>query len=151
LVAAPPLIAPEFASPLVEKGFIPCDLDSCRTAHENVYACGDAAHMMLGTNPPKPHPKAGGFAINQGKCIALNLIAHFESNHSLNWKEEAPVKQCWATTCFGDVSLTSGVEITIDLFNPKTKPSFTVSEPDPKWHNQKIQWVKDNMNDWFNC
>jgi sulfide:quinone oxidoreductase len=149
LVSAFPITAPSFVQPYCEKGFIPCDLDSCRTSRENIYACGDAAHMMLGTNPPKPHPKAGGFAYNQGKCIALNLIKHFESNHTLKWSDEAPEKQRWSTTCFGDVSLDSGVEIKIDLFNPKTKPSFLVSEPDPKWHKAKINWVDEMVNQWF--
>jgi NADPH-dependent 2,4-dienoyl-CoA reductase/sulfur reductase-like enzyme len=150
LVSAFPIIAPNFVEKFTEKGYIPCDLESCRTSRENVYACGDAAHMLLATTPPKPHPKAGGFAYNQGKCIALNLIKHFESNHTLKWTDKAPEKQRWAATCFGDVSLESGVEIRIDLFNPKTKPSFLISEPDPKWHQAKIQWVDDMVNQWFN-
>lgn len=150
LVSAFPVIAPSFVECFCEKGYIPCDLESCRTSRENVYACGDAAHMMLATNPPKPHPKAGGFAYNQGKCIAYNLIKHFESGHTLKWTDEAPEKQRWAAVCYGDVSIESGVEIRIDLFNPKSKPSFIVSEPDPKWHQSKIQWVADMVNQWFN-
>jgi sulfide:quinone oxidoreductase len=140
-----PQKAPQVLLPFCdEKGYIPADSATLRTKFENVYAFGDCAALMLPTTPPKPHPKAGGFAEGQARIVYRNIFS------GASWNEPAPHRQdasCKAV-CAAETSLNTILLLSIDLHSVEGKPKF-VAEPCDDLEF-KERWWKERVDKHFN-
>ncbi len=125
-----------------EMGFVPADTKTLRTKYENVYAAGDCNWMMLPTNPPKPHPKAGGFAEGQARIAVRNIMS------GADWHSPAPYHQdsSCKTACGIETSMSDLILASIDLHTNPAQPVFDVLDCSPTF---KKEWVKERMEKHF--
>ena len=130
LVGTFPQFPPDVFQPLFnDKGFIPAlDPFTCETRHEGLFCVGDANWLMLDTEPPKPHPKAGEFAANQGTGAAQMVAALLRGKSPVQARQE--VRRLCDRTCFAEAGAGTAIPINFVLGSASASASASPSPDD---------------------
>jgi sulfide:quinone oxidoreductase len=136
-----PQVPPEVFRPFFnEAGFVSADLHTMETLFDGVFAVGDANWMLLPTNPPKPHPKAGEFAIAAAESASV-MVDQLIRGCSL---EEARAKVVPGRNrkCYAESGHGTGMSINF-ILGAQGPPSFKVEPPQTEVYEKKIEWLNN--------
>lgn len=160
LVGMYPQLPPDVFKPLCnDKGFIPAlDPFTCETRHEGLFAVGDANWLMLETDPPKPHPKAGEFAANQGAGAAQMVSALLRGKSPEQARLE--VRRLCDRTCFAEAGNGTAIPINFilgsasagasaDAKPAKLAPRFITDVAKDEHFARKEAWLRGTYKTFF--
>ena len=116
-----------------ESGWIEVDRHTLTTRFERVYALGDVVSIPLKLG--KPLPKAGTFAENEARVVALNVI------RDITGKGQAAIfdgrGECFVETGDGLAAYGEG------KFYEDPVPEVNLHPPAPEWHDAKLRYEKE--------
>ncbi len=138
-----PQQAAEVLKPLCdETGFVPTECMTLRTKYPGVYCVGDCSALTIPSSPPKPHPKAGGFAEGQARVAIRNVFS------GVPWSQPAAARQdsSCRTACAMETGLISQLLLQVDLHSVEGQPLFAVTSCGPDY---KEEWVESRWTKHF--
>jgi len=125
-----------------DKGYVAADVRTMETKFEGVFAVGDVSWMMLPSTPPKPHPKAGGFAIPcaENACAMIEALIGGDSLEEARKKvPEGRKAVCYAESGF-ETGIVVGPKLLPDSDGP---PGFLCEHPTEEAYHNKSKWIAD--------
>jgi len=124
------------------KGFVPVDLITMESKIPGVFCVGDSSHMMLPTEPPKPHPKSGIFAAIAG-TNAGTMISALVAGDSADVAREK-VSKTRQARCFAETGDGLGIMIEPKLLADDDGPAgFGCEGPTEEWGAAKMTWLAE--------
>lgn len=127
----PPVVVRESAV-ANDAGWVPVNKHTLQTKHENVYAIGDVAAIILANG--KALPKAGVFAEGQGRSVAQRIAEEIQGNAART--EFDGLGFCWIETGGGSAGFASGE------FYAEPDPIVPLPRAGRIWHWGKILFEK---------
>jgi sulfide:quinone oxidoreductase len=142
----PQLPSPVFQPFLNDAGFVSAHLHTMETQFDGVFAVGDANWMILPTTPPKPHPKAGEFAIAAAESASV-MIDQLVRGSTL---EEARAKVIPGRNrkCYAESGKGTGMSINF-ILGADGPPSFKVEPPQAEVYEKKVEWLNNVYSRFF--
>ncbi len=123
-----------------ETGWMPVDVKTLKTQHDDVYALGDVTYIKLPNGMMLP--KAGVFAHGQAEVVAHNIISKVRGNGKREWNGDG---SCFIEIGFNKAAMAKG--------NFYTKPDPIVKIRKPMlsriWHIYKVLFEKYWLWRWF--
>jgi len=143
LFAVPPHRPPSVVreSGLVDdSGWVPVDPRTLETRFPGVYAIGDVVQIMLANG--KPLPKAGVFAEAMGEVVADRIAAQFAGKTSdAAFRGEGG---CYLEVGGGQAMMVQG------RFLAVPEPEITLTDPSPRYLDEKRAFETQRLQTWFN-
>ena len=141
LLAVPPHRCPSVlveAGLAVAGGWVGVDRATLETAHDRVYAIGDATGIPLSNGMPLP--KAGLFAEKEGEAVAARISARLRGETSTATFDGRGT--CFLEMGGGEASMISG-----DFF--ADPPATELSAPGPELRAAKERFEMERLAGWF--
>lgn len=127
------------------KGLVPVDLQTNRTATEDVFCIGDACMAMLPPPVNKPHPKAGEFASQMGIAVANTIHAALRG-------EELPLPTTRNGLCMAESGGTAGIGVKVsfdDCITGTGGPKYEAVVNETGGSVHKLGWVNGYVTRFF--
>jgi hypothetical protein len=116
------------------------------TKYDGVLAIGDATWLMLATDPPKPHPKAGEFSAAEG-TNAAEMIEALVRGRSVE-EARGAVGRSRDRWCYAESGDGTGIPINFVL-DADGAPKFNTDTAKPEWYDRKEDWLRDVYRTYF--
>lgn len=125
-------------SALGADGWIAVNQDTLETSFENVYAVGDVTKVPVGKFAV---PKAGAFAEDGAQAATTDIINKIKG-------ENAPVKYNGIGTCYLELGDQRVGEIHANFLGGP-EPQVTLSNPSHEYRENKLNFEKQRISQWF--
>mmetsp|Transcript_10786 Transcript_10786/g.17108 ORF Transcript_10786/g.17108 Transcript_10786/m.17108 type:complete len:528 (-) Transcript_10786:1403-2986(-) len=147
-------VYPQRAPPVLKsicnkKGFVDADVLTTETKHPGLFCVGDCSWMMLPHDPPKPHPKAGGFAfaVTRNSAMMISQLARGVSKD----EAAASLPEGREAECYAESGCETGILIGAKLLKDSNgPPDFRCEGPAKVWYDKKEAWLADVKHQFFN-
>ena len=122
------------------------DVYTMETKFDGVFAIGDASWLMLATDPPKPHPKAGEFSAAEG-TNAAEMIEALVRGRSVE-EARGAVGRTRDRWCYAEAGEGTGIPINF-ILNADGAPKFNTDKAKPEWYSRKELWLREVYRTYF--